>query len=162
MVFGQLPAMGINISCNYSDKTVLEFHQLPCDDKIKSRYIAVKFTRPQSAAALRNQGRRFLLKKQNTEGGLKSPIFNDTAVTRRYRCVHFYYLQSLYAPTVKKSVGPASGYPDYKREICKYQFEYVVSCVCIALCCAGAFILTDQSSPIRCRSPPPLFRSTKI
>ena len=36
------------------------------------------------------QNRRFLLKKWETEGVLKSPIFRDTAVSWRYRHVLFY------------------------------------------------------------------------
>ena len=61
---------------------------------------------------------------------------------------------------LKKSVAPPPGQSGYEGTIYQYNYDNVISCVCIASCCAGAFLYFETNCPeVRggspgCRSPP--------
>lgn len=119
---------------------------------------------------MRNQSRRFPFSKWNYGGCVEVALFEDTAVSRRYRRVFIYR----HNPTTfyQKSPPFATGHSGFLDD---YTYHYIVAYISFALDCvlqSGAFlflqdsfgsswpeVLSRKELP-RCRSPPSPFRFT--
>lgn len=102
------------------------------------------------------------MKNGLTGGVIKSPFLRARRCQEVFAVFILCFHSSHELHQLKKR-SPSVGHSGYGCEICQYIREYVVSCVRIALCCAGVFlcphigtICPEAASP-GCRSPPALY-----